>query len=87
MGILPCDNISPNLKEKLPNPLQQNPYKDPLMLLLNSSIAIFNIANKNFNSIDDFYQKFVLNLYPEFKIQDIFKTSNSDILPKTYGGH
>lgn len=50
-------------------------------LLLNSSIAVFNIANKNFNSIDDFYQKFVLNLYPYFKIQDIFKTSNSKKAP------
>ena len=26
-------------------------------LLLNSSIDIFNIANKNFSSIDDFYEK------------------------------
>jgi len=50
-------------------------------LLLNSSIAVFNIADKNFSSIDDFYQKFVLKLYPDFKIQDIFKTSNSKKAP------
>ena len=59
---------------------QLNAYKKFKDTLLNSYKSKFNLGGKFYNSVDEYY-KFVANLYPDFKLESIYDTLNSEKIP------